>query len=215
MKTVIFDMDGVIFDSENLDRDCWREAAKEFGIDRIDEILYKCIGSSSESINKRLKEFYGQEFDAEGFRAETYRLFDDYVETKGMPLKAGIRELLDYLHTAGWKIGLASSTSYDRVKRQLTDTGLVGYFDDIVGGGMFERGKPDPEIFLLSCSRLGGIPEETFVIEDSYNGIRAGFAAGMKTIMVPDLLEPDKEMEEKSRYIIRDLFKLREFFYLQ
>ena len=190
MDTIIFDMDGVLFDSENLDKKVWYDLAEQYRIKNIKQAFEECIGT----------DMSGAEF-----RRRTLVMFDEYVEKFGMPLKYYAGECLNSLKNKGYKIGLASSTPIERVKPQLTATGLIGYFDDIVGGGMFKHGKPDPEIFLMSCERLKGIPSESIVIEDSYNGIRAAYAAGMKPIMVPDVLGPDKEMEEKAWKILPNL----------
>ena len=208
MDTIIFDMDGVLFDSENLDKKVWYDLAEQYRIKNIKQAFEECIGTPDTNIisvlDRYLKES-GTDMSGAEFRRRTLVMFDEYVEKFGMPLKYYAGECLNALKNKGYKIGLASSTPIERVKPQLTATGLIGYFDDIVGGGMFKHGKPDPEIFLMSCERLKGIPSESIVIEDSYNGIRAAYAAGMKPIMVPDVLGPDKEMEEKAWKILPDL----------
>ena len=235
IKTVIFDMDGVLFDSENLDKRVWLDLAEKYGIKDIMQAFAECIGTPDSNIISVLDRYIaksniikqdqvfssaagtigddgssatgedGFQLSGEEFRRESLVVFDKYVEEQGMPLKYYVAECLADLKKKGYKLGLASSTPVERVKPQLTDTGLIGYFDDIVGGGMFKKGKPDPEIFLMSCERLGGKPDETIVIEDSYNGIRAAFAAGMKPIMVPDIIQPDDEMRDKAWKILLDL----------
>ncbi|MCR5521369.1 MAG: HAD family hydrolase, partial [Lachnospiraceae bacterium] len=109
------------------------------------------------------------------------------------------------LKEAGFKLALASSTNIDRVKRQLAETHLLGYFDEVIGGGMFKKSKPDPEVFLLACEKIGANPAETYVIEDSYNGIRAAHAGGMLPIMVPDLVQPDEEIRSMCHKVMKDL----------
>ena len=206
IKTVIFDMDGVLFDSENLDKKVWLDLAEKYGIKDIMQAFAECIGTPDSNIISVLDRYIASsQITGEEFRRESLVVFDKYVEEQGMPLKYYAAECLADLKNKGYKLGLASSTPVERVKPQLTDTGLIGYFDDIVGGGMFKKGKPDPEIFLMSCERLGGKPDETIVIEDSYNGIRAAFAAGMKPIMVPDIIQPDDEMRDKAWKILLDL----------
>ena len=213
MYTIIFDMDGVLFDSENLDKKVWYDLAEQYRIKNIKQAFEECIGTPDTNIisvlDRYLKES-GVEMSGEEFRRRTLVMFDEYVDKFGMPLKFYAGECLKALKNKGYKVGLASSTPIERVRKQLSDTGLIGYFDDIVGGGMFTHGKPDPEIFLMSCERLKGIPDESVVIEDSYNGIRAAYAAGMKPIMVPDVLGPDKEMEEKTWKILKDLKEVAE-----
>lgn len=204
-------MDGVLFDSENLDRKCWQKCLADFGITDADTVFGKCIGRPLDEAIAILDAEFGVNcpgFDGRTFRGKTMQLFDEYVEKNGMPLKYYAAECLAGLKKAGFTIGLASSTSVTRVVPQLEQTGLFRYFDDIVGGGMFKKGKPDPEIFLMSCERLKGIPSETTVIEDSYNGIRAAHAAGMRPVMVPDVVAPDDEMREKAWKILPDLEKV-------
>lgn len=204
-------MDGVLFDSENLDRKCWQKCLSDYGITDADTVFGKSIGRPLDEAIAILDAEFGAVcpgFDGRSFRGKTMELFDEYVEKNGMPLKYFATECPAGLKKAGFRVGLASSTSIGRVVPQLEQTGLLRYFDDIVGGGMFKKGKPDPEIFLLSCERLEGIPSETIVIEDSYNGIRAAHAAGMKPVMVPDVVAPDDEMREKAWKIMPDLEKV-------
>lgn len=204
-------MDGVLFDSENLDRKCWQKCLSDYGITDADTVFGKSIGRPLDEAIAILDAEFGAVcpgFDGRSFRGKTMELFDEYVEKNGMPLKYFATECPAGLKKAGFRVGLASSTSIGRVVPQLEQTGLLRYFDDIVGGGMFKKGKPYPEIFLLSCERLEGIPSETIVIEDSYNGIRAAHAAGMKPVMVPDVVAPDDEMREKAWKIMPDLEKV-------
>ncbi|MBR5179102.1 MAG: HAD family phosphatase [Lachnospiraceae bacterium] len=206
IKTIIFDMDGVLFDSENLDKRVWLDLALKYGIKDIMQAFAECIGTPDSNIISVLDRYIASpQLNGEKFRRESLVVFDKYVEEQGMPLKYYAAECLADLKKKGYKLGLASSTPVERVKPQLTDTKLIGYFDDIIGGGMFKKGKPDPEIFLMSCERLGGKPDETIVIEDSYNGIRAAYGAGMRPIMVPDIIQPDDEMRDKAWKILPDL----------
>ncbi|MCR4625957.1 MAG: HAD family phosphatase [Lachnospiraceae bacterium] len=225
IKTIIFDMDGVLFDSESLDKKAWIELAEEYGIKNIMSAFKECIGTPDYNIISVLDRYIEKSRQAgcldgnkpieglngERFRCETLEVFDRFVEEQGMPLKYYAAECLASLKAKGYKLGLASSTPVERVIPQLTDTKLIGYFDDVIGGGMYKKGKPDPEIFLMSCERLGGTPDATIVIEDSYNGIRAAFAAGMKPIMVPDIIMPDDEMRAKAWKIFENLKEVAEF----
>ncbi|MCR5725861.1 MAG: HAD family phosphatase [Lachnospiraceae bacterium] len=214
IKTVIFDMDGVLFDSEALDKKVWIQTAEKYGIRNILEAFALVLGTPDSNIVSVLDRYIAASgvkgLSGEEFRRETLVEFDRFVETEGMPLKYYAAECLADLKSKGYKLGLASSTPIERVRPQLTDTGLIGYFDDIVGGGMFKNGKPDPEIFLMSCERLGGNPETSIVIEDSYNGIRAAFSAGMRPVMVPDIIGPDDEMKEKAWKILPSLKEVSE-----
>ena len=128
-----------------------------------------------------------------------------------LPLKPGIRELLEYLKENDYKIGLASSTREAVVSQQLIDAGLRPYFDNLTCGDMLKKSKPEPDIYLMACEKLEVLPEEAIAIEDSFNGIRSAYRAGMFPIMVPDLLQPDDEMRELSGKIFEDLFKVKDW----
>lgn len=125
--------------------------------------------------------------------------------------KQGVEELLKYLKDKGFKVGIASSTREKIVRRQISEGGLLEYFDQIVGGDMVKHSKPEPDIFLEACGRLESKPENCYVIEDSYNGIRAAHAAGMHPIMVPDLMEPTEEMKSLAEQILGSLCAVQEF----
>ena len=128
-----------------------------------------------------------------------------------MPLKPGIKELLVYLKENGYKVGVASSTREAVVSRQLVDAGLREYFDNLTCGDMLERSKPEPDIYLMACEKLGVKPEEAIAIEDSYNGIRSAYRAGVFPIMVPDLMHPDEEMRELAGQIFESLFDVKKW----
>jgi len=210
-KTVIFDMDGVLLDSEALDHKCWYEIADENGLKEIDDVFFKTIGRTEDACIRLLKDKYGEDFDGAWFRAATLARFDEKVEHDGMPVKPFAAECLKGLKDAGFKLALASSTNIDRVKRQLSYTHLIGYFDEVIGGGMFKKSKPDPEVFLLACSRLNADPAKTYVIEDSFNGIRAAHAGGMLPIMVPDLVQPDSEICGYCHRVFGNLREVMEY----
>lgn len=207
---VIFDMDGVLLDTERLIWRCWGETEPEFGITGTQKVLEGMFGTDQANFCRQMKKHYGEDFPYEAFH-EAYRgRFFHIVDTEGMPVKTGVRELLDYLKGEGVKIGVASSTRREAVERELSSAGLLSYFDDITGGRDIAKGKPAPDIYLLACRRLGVEPENSIGIEDSYNGIRSVHAAGMVPIMVPDQLPPTAEMREMAR-IFPDLLAVRDW----
>ncbi len=211
MKAIVFDMDGVLFDTENLCKITWDRIAKEQGIEDMNEMFLQCVGRNANDTSIMMQEHYGLEFDYDTFRKKASEQFRNYIEENGVPVKIGVKELLSFLDEQGYRIGLASSTGRESVLHHLTETGILKYFATIVTGDMVEHSKPNPDIFLLACKELQVNPEEAFAIEDSPNGIRAAHAAGMKPIMVPDLIEPDAEMEELSYRICKDLLEVKEF----
>ena len=194
MKTgfaVLFDLDGVIFDSERAVLAVWRELAEELGLEEIEPVFRRCVGT-----NKTRTE--------EIFR-EAFPRFRERWGGGRLPVKTGAREILQALRRRGIPLALASSTDSGVVRQELDEAGLLDFFDAVVGGDQVSRSKPDPEIFLRAAERLGAEPEACFVVEDSFNGIRAALAAGMRPLMVPDLLPPDGEMARLAEAILPDL----------
>ena len=210
MYAVIFDMDGVIFDTENLGRYAWRQAAPFFGIDNIDEVYSKIIGTKYERGLEILRENFGADFPAEDFRKKAGTFVREVLDTK-IPIKPFVPELLTFLKENGIKTALASSTKYEIVLKELKQEGLIDYFDVIIGGDLVTRSKPEPDIFLKAINDLGEKAENCFIVEDSYNGIRAAYASGAKPVMVPDIVQPDEEMKAKCHKIFADLGEVMEF----
>lgn len=201
---VLFDMDGVIFDSERAVLAVWQELAAELGLGEIEGVFRRCIGTNKERTREILFDAY-PELDVGAFDAETRRRFQARYDGGRLPVKPGARETLAALKARGVPLALASSTDSSIVRQELDEAGLLEYFDAVVGGDQVKRSKPDPEIFLQAALRLKTAPARCFVIEDSFNGVRAAAAAGMRPVMVPDLLPPDGEMERLSEAILPDL----------
>lgn len=211
-KTVIFDMDGVIFDSENLVLDCWEKIGEKYKIPNIRDVFMKCIGTNKVKTKEIVCDYYGPSFDYDKIAKESSLLFHEYVDANGLPVKKGVRELLAYLKDAGFAIGLASSTRLAVVEEELKQAGLYDFFQVIVGGDQLRKSKPSPDIYLMACEKMGAAPGNAYAIEDSHNGIRAAYLAGMMPIMVPDLLEATEEMKEKSIAVLGDLLKVMQYF---
>ncbi len=211
ISAVVFDMDGVIFDSEKLVVECWVETADKYGIIGVEEACKECFGLNRLASKEKFLERYGQDFPYDIYKQEMSDLFHKRAREGALQMKPGVVELLQYLKQCNIKIALASSTREAVVKWELTDAGIIDYFDVIVCGDMVSRSKPDPEIFLKACELLQVKPEMAFAIEDSYNGIRAAHAGGLRAIMVPDLAEPTAEMEELSEMILKTLLDVIEY----
>ena len=203
---VIFDMDGVIFDSETLVLKCWKEVAERHEVRNVEEVCRKCLGTNSVVSKQIFLKYYGQDFPYDEYKAEMSEVFFSYASGGRLEKKPGVEELLKYLKEKGIKVALASSTREAVVKKELTEGGLITYFDEIICGDMVKRSKPEPDIFLEAGRRLGAEPKRCYVIEDSYNGIRAAQAAGMHPIMVPDLMEPTEEMRGLTEEIFESLY---------
>lgn len=211
-NAVVFDMDGVIFDSERLILDCWEKVGEKYQFANIREVCIDCIGTNSVKTREIICAHYGETFAYDKYRTEAAGLFREYVRANGLPVKKGVRELLQYLKEENISIGLASSTGLAVVEEELRQAGLYDYFQVVMGGDQLKRSKPAPDIYLLTCEKMGIPPECAYAVEDSYNGIRSAHSAGMMPIMVPDILQADDEMREKSAAVLEDLFEVRGFF---
>lgn len=195
MKGIIFDMDGVILDSESISDITWDKAAKDFNITMTSDILNSCRGSNKNDILAKLKNIYGPDFDSEKFLEQTGKYFEEIEFSKGIPLMPFAKQALETLKPK-YKIALASSTKGSLVERQLTKAGVIEFFEKRLTGEMVTHSKPDPEIYLLACQAIGLKPEECYAVEDSLNGVRSAAAAGLKTIMVPDKVQPTQEIKD-------------------
>ena len=192
---VIFDMDGVLIDTERMISDCWRQIAAEEQLPDVETAIEACIGLNHADTKAYLDDKYGERFQYEAFSARSSILFKEMISREGLPLKSGVRELLQYLKEERIPIGLASSSRYETVCREMKELQLYDYFWKIIGGNMVEHSKPNPEIYSRACELMGQAPKDCIAIEDSPNGIRAASAAGMKPVMVPDLIQPTEEIE--------------------
>ncbi len=190
---IIFDMDGVILDSESISDITWAEAAKDFKVQMTADILNSCRGSNKNDILAKLAEIYGKTFDAEGFLDRTGILFSQIEKEKGIPLMPYAHQILEYLKPK-YKIALASSTKGPTVERQLTNVGVISFFEKRITGEMVTHSKPNPEIYLKACEAIGCTVDECVAVEDSLNGVRSASAAGLKTIMIPDKVQPTAEI---------------------
>ena len=211
ISAVIFDMDGVIFDSERLVIECWKVVAEKYGIENIEEACFECLGINAALTKELMKKRYGETFPYDVYKKEMSAIFHSRAAGGKLPQKKGIKELLTFLKENQIPTAAASSTRRDVVMRELEEGGLLPYFDRVICGDMVERSKPEPDIFLKACESLSIDAPNAYAIEDSYNGIRAAFRAGMKPIMVPDLAEPTEEMEKLACCILPSLFEVMEY----
>ena len=211
-KAVIFDMDGVIFDSERLVFEEWLALAKKYDLTGMEEVYYKCIGVNATSTRQIFLDYYGPDFPYDDYVKEISASFHARYDHGRLPMKPGIAELLSYLKKEGYLIGLASSTKKSAVEREITDAGLITYFNDLTCGDMLKKSKPEPDIFLMACDHLQVLPREAVTIEDSYNGIRAAYRAGTIPVMVPDMIQPDEEIKQLAYMICKDLFEVKNWF---
>lgn len=210
MYHVIFDMDGVIFDSERTLLSCWIEMAGKYGLDQelVRKTYIKCIGTNIQQTTEIYKSAFQNILTDDMLRYiwdESVQLHRKRYADGALPIKTGVTEILDYLKSSGISVGIASSTKKQKVEQQIKNAGLYDYFVGMIGGDAVKISKPNPEIYLLACREFGFAPGNTFAIEDSFNGIRAANAAGMRPIMVPDIVPADAEMSRLSEIVCKDL----------
>lgn len=207
IDAVIFDMDGVLLDSETISDRTWLTVAQQTGVDNIEKLIADCRGQNARDTIAHLHECCGKLFDAESFIMRTTDLFYQIETTEGIPLMKGAKAALDCL-SKKYRLALASSTDGVAVQRQLENAGLLSYFETRTTGNMVTHSKPDPEIYRMACASLGLQPNRCCAVEDSPNGIRSAHAAGLLCVMVPDKIQPDDEMRALADYIIPSLEKI-------
>ncbi len=187
-QAVVFDMDGLMFDTERMIQRSWDVVGVQMGFGKMGKDIYHTLGLNNAQREQYFKDTYGEDFPylefRENYRAEVHRV----TMERGTPVKKGLYELLEVLREKGLRLAVATSSSYESAKRLLEEAKVFAYFHAVVTGNMVERSKPAPDIYLKACEALGVSPEYALALEDSYNGIRSAHAAGMKVIMVPDLL---------------------------
>lgn len=204
---VIFDMDGVIFDSERAVIEAYKMLAPKYGLTDIERACLESIGTTRAQTREIFLSYHGRDLDYDTYRGEVH----DLLVTKPFDIKPGVFELFDWLGDMGVPAALASSTSTESVYRMLDQAGLTERFTAIICGDTVTRGKPHPEIFLKAAEKLGAEPKDCYVIEDSFNGIRAAHAAGMHPVMVPDILQPDDEIKALAEVVLPSLTEAKEF----
>ena len=196
IKAVIFDMDGVIFDTERLLVKYWCQAANEMGFPMTREHALNLRSLAARYAEPYLKEQFGESFNYRKVRARRKELMDDHIDLFGVDIKPGLKELIGYLKENGYKLAVATATDYDRAVSYLQKAGVYECLDALCCGPSVERGKPEPDIYLYAAGKLGVEPEECLAVEDSPNGVKAAYAANMYTVMIPDLTQPDEELKK-------------------
>lgn len=195
LYNAIFDMDGLMIDSESVFVRGFVQAGEEMGYCDVEKVCKSTIGVNSQKTREIFLEYYGDDFDYDGLRDLGRKYISAYYAKNGVPIKKGLFLLLEFLKKQGMKLAVATSTSRDKAMKTLfEDTKIGSYFDAVVCGDMVSKSKPNPEIYLKAAECIKAEPSSCYVFEDSVNGIKAAYAAGMKPIMIPDLLEPTDEI---------------------
>lgn len=193
IKAVIFDMDGVLIDTEKWLQQYWRQAAAEAGFDMTKEHTLSIRSLAGKYAAPYLQGIFGEKFSYWDIRERRKELMKEHIAQHGIEKKPGVDEVLDYLRSHGIRTAVATATDPVRAKEYLTKIGIYDKFDEVVCATMVENGKPKPDVYLYACKQIGERPEDCIAVEDSPNGVRSAVDAGIRTVMVPDLARPDEE----------------------
>lgn len=205
IDALIFDMDGLLFDSERIVQRSWEDCGNVLGLPGMGSHIYNTLGMNAAARSVYFTREVGADFPHEEFAALTRVRFREITDEEGLPMKPGVKELLTYARDHGLKTALATSSRGEYAMRNLTDAAIKEYFDGFVFGDMVSRAKPDPEIYLAACQSIGTAPGRCMALEDSPNGIRSAHAAEMVPVMVPDLVRPDEELRSLTYKIVDTL----------
>ena len=204
-KGAIFDMDGLLFDTERIYQETWQEIAREKKVELGSDFVRDISGTSGDNMNRVIEQYYhvcdGRDIKEDCMERVKDKLF------RCVPVKKGVHEILDYFKEKEFRVAVASSSAVSQIESNLKTAGVREYFSKIVSGTEVKQGKPAPDIFLLAAKRIDLEPEECFVFEDSANGIKAGKAAGCITVMVPDLIEASPEIIPYCTMVCSDLIQ--------
>jgi HAD superfamily hydrolase (TIGR01509 family) len=201
---VIFDMDGTLLDTEAVHRVTMRAAARDMGQDLSDALFLELVGVHREENYRRLRHQWGEDFPIEAFYARSDEAFEA-MWRQGVPFRPGAVALLDGLAALGLPLGLCTSTASPFAEERLEAAGILGRFDAIVTRSDVEHPKPHPDPYLLAARRLGQNPADCVAVEDSPNGLRAGAAAGMMALLIPDLAPATVETRALATAVLPDL----------
>ena len=208
---LIFDMDGLLMDTEGLYKRSWTQAARESGFDLTDQLYLKLIGITVADAEHILAQDFGSKFPLDIFRPRAKILYEELHLSEGMPMKPGVRELLAWAREAGVPCAVGTSTVQAEATNRLQHHKILEYFQVVIGGDMVERGKPNPDIFLKAQEALGVSAANCLVLEDAHNGLLAARAGGMRSCLVPDLLPASEESAQLAEGIFDSLHEVREW----
>ena len=202
---IIFDMDGVLIDSERQSNEGWLWAAGQLGVDMPMWLIDSFKGAPAELCCKFFDDYYKGVIDY--WEAKEFRTQHVYKirETEGIPVKKGVKDIFEYIRNNGLKCAVATSTRRESAEKTLHEIGVWDYLDAVVYGDEVERGKPEPDIFLRAAKAIGVNPSEAVVVEDSINGIKAGYAAGMRVVHIPDTIAIDDDIRKLTYMVCDDL----------
>lgn len=211
IRSIVFDLDGTLLDTEKLYKRFWVEAARQLGYPMREEHALMIRSMAAMYAEPLLRREVCPEFDYQRVRARRRELMEAFIDRNGVEAKRGMLQLLSALKARGLRIGLATATPPERARKYLRMVGALEYFDVVVCASMVERGKPAPDIYTLAVERLGVSPCEAVAVEDAPSGIRAAHAAGLIPVMIPDQDEPDEQTRSMCAAVLNELSAVEDF----
>lgn len=209
IKAIIFDVDGVIFDTERMSARYWVATMSKYGYEMTEDTYKKVMGRNFEGIVSGLQEIYNNpEIDFRTIALEKRESMVEELDKNRIPVLPGVYQLLDFLKENEYKIGIATSTRKERAKERLIKEDIFKYVDSDMYGDEVKNSKPSPEIFLKVAEKLNLKPSQCLVIEDSPSGLKAARDGGFISVNVVDFKEPDEEMKKNTDFVFNDLFEV-------
>jgi len=208
---VIFDLDGLLLDTERLAFAAFRSVCSAFHAGDLSRVYMKCLGTNADMGTAILKDGLKGIADFDDFSLAWANEYKQLTEGRPLPLKKGVEELLGHIEKMGKPMAVATSSAYERARAKLQHSGILHFFDHIVGGDQVQRSKPDPEIYLKAASALLSEPSRCLAFEDSENGVKAAVAAGMTVVQIPDLVFPDEKLLALGHIVLESLADILEY----
>lgn len=202
---IIFDMDGLLLDSEQIALVAFNEALDISGLESETKLFFKTIGTNAQSCKNILREGLRGKTDPDKFGRLWFEKYTEKTLETTIPLKKGVVELLEHINKMGLTSAVATSTETGMATKKLERSGILDYFKIIVGGERVKKGKPNPEIYLLAAKELSVNPKNCLGLEDSENGVKSAVSAGLTVIQVPDIVKPSDELRELGHIILKNL----------
>jgi HAD superfamily hydrolase (TIGR01509 family) len=204
-KAAIFDMDGLLLDSEQLALQAFEVGCEQFGLGDQTELFMRFVGTNADKGNAEMKQALEGIIDVDKFIKKWRGIYADWVAKKSVPLKAGVKDVLIHLKSLNIPMAVATSTKTTAAEKKLNMAGIFDYFDVVIGGDQVAHSKPAPDIFLKAAADLSCTPSNCIAFEDSPNGVKSAVAAGMTVVQIPDMIKPDGPLLELGHIVLDDI----------
>jgi HAD superfamily hydrolase (TIGR01509 family) len=204
-KAAVFDMDGLLLDSEQLALQAFEVGCAQFGLGDQTELFMRFVGTNADKGNAVMKQALDDLIDVDEFIASWRGIYADWIAKEPVPLKSGVKDVLTHLNLLNIPMAVATSTKTAAAKKKLKMAGIFDYFDIVIGGEQVSNSKPDPDIYLKAASTLSCEPSSCIAFEDSPNGVKSAVAAGMTVVQIPDMIEPDDALLKLGHIVLEQL----------